>query len=184
MTQKPNRLSKEVWLKKSLDILADEGETKLTIDHLVKALAVTKGSFYWHFKSRAEYSEALAKYWAEKYTIKLIEPLLDQIPDPGERLMAALMDITKNDLVLSDTAVLNWGRHEPAAQAWVQKAMDARTAFLTTIFSDLGFSGDELTMRVHTFLTFHTMEMHGYNQLSKEERLRCAKLRHRMLVTK
>jgi AcrR family transcriptional regulator len=184
MTQKPNRLSKETWLKKSLDILADEGETKLTIDHLVKALGVTKGSFYWHFKNRSEYSESLARYWAEEYTSKLLEPLPGEIPDPGERLMIVLMDITKNDMVKYDTAVLNWGRHEPAAQTWIQKAMDARTVFLTTIFSDLGFRGDQLTMRVHTFLTFHTMEMHGYNQLSKDDRFRCAKLRHQMLITK
>jgi AcrR family transcriptional regulator len=184
MTQKPNRLSKETWLKKSLDILADEGETKLTIDHLVKALGVTKGSFYWHFNNRAEYSEELARYWAEEYTIKLLDLLPDEIPDPAERLMTVLMDITKNDMVKYDTAVLNWGRHEPAAQTWIQKAMDARITFLTTIFSDLGFTDDELAMRVQTFLTFHTMEMHGYNQLSKDDRLRCAKLRHQMLITK
>ena len=50
---KPNRLTREEWLQKSLDLLISGRHGKLRIDNITKELNVTKGSFYWHFKNRA-----------------------------------------------------------------------------------------------------------------------------------
>jgi len=40
-------------------ILAEEGITALKIERLFARLAVTKGSFYWHFSDIAGYRETL-----------------------------------------------------------------------------------------------------------------------------
>ncbi len=50
------RLTREEWLAKALEVLARKGVAGMRIDALSKALGVTKGSFYWHFKNRDELS--------------------------------------------------------------------------------------------------------------------------------
>ena len=184
MSKENIKLSKEAWLQRSLEILAHEGEGKLTIDHLVDVMSVTKGSFYWHFKTRASYIECLAEYWADEYTLRLARPLPEEISDASDRLLALMTRLTETDYARYDAAVLNWSQHEPGARQSIQKVLDFRMHFIRTLFSELGFTGNALDMRVQTVLTFHTMELNGYNHLSKEERLRHVKLRHEMLTHK
>ena len=179
-----NRLSKEKWLEKSLEVLVLEGDRKLTIDHLVKAMGVTKGSFYWHFKNRADFITSLVCYWVEEYTLSLTSQIKAEFPDANKRLLALLKRLTETNHARYDFAVLYWGQYEPAAKAMVQEAMDFRLNYIRSIFKELGFKGDELEMRVQTVVTFQTMELHDYNNLTKEERLRHVKLRHRMLTRK
>lgn len=184
MAHKRNRLSKKKWLEKSLEILAAEGERKLTIEHLVKEMGVTKGSFYWHFKNRSDFITRMADYWAEEYSFSLPKRIKAEFPDANDCLLALLERLTETNYARYDFAVLNWGQHEPAAKAIVQAAIDFRINFIGSIFRELGFEGDELEMRIHTVVTFQTMELHDYNRLTKEERLRHVKVRHRMLTAR
>jgi AcrR family transcriptional regulator len=52
-----NRLSAEDWENGALDMIAEEGVNALAVEALARRLGVTKGSFYWHFRTR----EALLK---------------------------------------------------------------------------------------------------------------------------
>ena len=47
-------LSREDWLARSLPVIARSGG-RFRIEELASELCVTKGSFYWHFKSRADF---------------------------------------------------------------------------------------------------------------------------------
>ena len=53
-SERKARLTREAWLAKALDILAENPE-HLRIDELAERLDVSKGSFYWHFKNRSEF---------------------------------------------------------------------------------------------------------------------------------
>ena len=121
-----NRLSKDKWLEKSLEVLVSEGDKKLTIDHLVKAMGVTKGSFYWHFKNRADFITSLVFYWMEEYTLSMTSRIKAEFPDANKRLLALLKGLTETNHARYDFAVLYWGQYEPAAKAMVQEAMDLR----------------------------------------------------------
>jgi AcrR family transcriptional regulator len=59
-TQKTDRLTREQWLARSLEILSDGGPGELRIDNITHKMGISKGSFYWHFKNRADYIECLA----------------------------------------------------------------------------------------------------------------------------
>ena len=183
MSIKKDRLAKADWLEQALQILAFEGINKLTIDHLVKEIGVTTGSYYWHFKNRADFLNQLVEYWVSEYTQIIIDDVV-KTKDPAERLLTMMMVLTEEDYVRYDTAIMEWGSHEPRTREKIQKAIDIRLGFLRTLFAEMGFEGDDLEMRAHTVLTFHTMEDHRYNLLSKEERLRHVTLRHRMLIAK
>lgn len=184
MSGPKKRFSKTTWLEKSLEILSKEGEKKLTVEHLVKEMGVTRGSFYWHFKSRADYIQCLSEYWAEEYSAKAMRLANSEKPDAKERLLFLFQHLTEFDIARYDAAVLSWSQHEPIAKQCVQRALDARIEFLRTIFSAMGFTGAELEMRIQTTFTFHTMELNGYNHLSKADRMRLVASRHKMLTRK
>jgi AcrR family transcriptional regulator len=48
-------LSRDEWLEKALIVVSREGGAKLRINNPVTEVGVTKGSFYWHFKSRDDF---------------------------------------------------------------------------------------------------------------------------------
>ena len=56
------RLTKEMWLEKALEVLKTQGSAKLHIASLSKDLGVSKGSFYWHFKDRSDFIHALVRF--------------------------------------------------------------------------------------------------------------------------
>ena len=64
----PARLSKEEWLARALEVLGKKGAGELTIESLARRLGVTKGSFYWHFKDRADFFRQLIEFWDENFT--------------------------------------------------------------------------------------------------------------------
>ena len=181
MEDKP-RLSKEAWLEKSLEILAVEGARKLTIDHLVKAMGVTKGSFYWHFKTRADFIICLVEYWADTHTQSLVKEL-GSISDPAKRLLKLMQILSEKNHSQFDISIMNWGEYESVAKKKVQAVFDTRMEFLRSVFREIGFKGDELEMRVHTMVFFQTLECCQYTKLSKANRLDYVKLRHKMLIT-
>ena len=182
MENKP-RLSKEAWLEKSLSILSQEGEKKLTIDHLVKEMGVTKGSFYWHFKNRSEYINSLVDYWAVKHSENLTQALAP-ISDPEDQLLKLMQLLTEHDHSRYDISIMNWGLNEPIAREKMQDMFNFRLHFVRSLFEKMGFEDDALEMRIHTMVFFQTMESCDYTHLSKEERLRHVALRHSMLIAK
>ena len=50
----PARLSREEWLARALEVLGKNGAGQLAVESLARQLGVTKGSFYWHFRDRAD----------------------------------------------------------------------------------------------------------------------------------
>ena len=60
-----SRLTVDDWVAAGFEILAEEGTTALKIDRLCSRLAVTKGSFYWHFTDIAGYRATLIEAWGE-----------------------------------------------------------------------------------------------------------------------
>ena len=65
--------TRKKWLEYALEILIKEGNTKLRIDHLVRCMGVTKGSFYWHFKDRDDFILSLVEHWAKVSTQVVVE---------------------------------------------------------------------------------------------------------------
>ena len=88
MSSKPSRYSRDEFLARSLDVLSQDGESKLRIDRLVDQLGVTKGSFYWHFENRADFVRSLADYWARSSTQVVIDDLETMAGSPEDRLFS------------------------------------------------------------------------------------------------
>ena len=184
MRKRADKLSREDWIKKSLEILSEKGVVKLNIDQLAQWMRVSKGSFYWHFKSRSVFIKSLFEYWAESYTYLPANKLTQDIPDPEERLRTLLQLLAVEDYARYDLTLINWGLHEAIAYDYVQQVLEFRLSFIRDMFTAMGFNGADAEMRTHLVVTFQSMEFLTCKSLSKEERLDYAERRFRMLTAR
>ena len=72
-------MDRDSLLQRALLVVAREGGSELTIERLVAALGVTKGSFYWHFRDRSDFVRALAGHWAF-WSTKVVAAEFEDLP--------------------------------------------------------------------------------------------------------
>jgi len=65
-------LTREDWLRAARLALLNGGPEAVRVEKLAFDLHVTKGSFYWHFKSRGELLEALIREWEEEKSLLVV----------------------------------------------------------------------------------------------------------------
>ncbi len=172
------RLNREEWLSRALEILSGEEKAKLRIDLLTKSLGVTKGSFYWHFRDRADFVKSLAEYWAKDSTDQVIEEVNQSQDTASDRLLKLMDFLCRKDFGKYDVSMRAWAAQEPEVARIVKKVDKQRYAFVRSIFVELGFKGQELEMRTRTFVVFHSLESGSFVRGTKKERLKLLKLRH------
>ena len=66
------KLSREDWINRGLQVLAEEGMEAVRVEPLAKRLNVTKGSFYWHFKNRQALLLEILQAWVNLQTDSII----------------------------------------------------------------------------------------------------------------
>lgn len=182
-TREP-RLTRREWLGRALDAIARDGRGWIGIHDLVEHVGVTKGSFYWHFKDRADFVKALLDYYVEFSTGSVARDLADGVLPPEQRLLELAVRIVNDGLDRYNLAIQAWGLREPAAAAVVRKVERFRRDYVRGLFREMGFRGEALAMRTQTFYVYYTFEAASRPRVSKQERMREIKLRHRMLVAR
>jgi len=80
-----NRLSAEDWENGALDMIAEEGVGALAVEALARRLGVTKGSFYWHFRTREALLKAALARW-EAHDEQELQSHIVSIGEPRARL--------------------------------------------------------------------------------------------------
>ncbi|UCH48809.1 MAG: TetR/AcrR family transcriptional regulator [Betaproteobacteria bacterium] len=180
MAQKPaaQRLTREEWLSRALHALAKQGERVLTIDTLTRQLGVSRGSFYWHFKDRADFVSQLAEYWFTTHTQIAAEQLANIKGNAEDRLLALMEKIIVGKLARYDFAVRAWAKHDPAASRIVRKADQFRIDYVRSLFAEIGFKGEELDMRTRAFVVYFSLESGLFIGQSKQSRVKQLKRLH------
>lgn len=181
--QKKKRVSKADWLEKALDVLEKDGLEAVKIDRLAKELKVSRSGFYWHFEDRNLLIRAMAKYWEDEFTrvVTARKQLLEGAPK--ERLYNIMKAVLEENLTLFELPMRAAAEKDPDVWETVDRAYQMRLDFLRPIFSELGFEGDDLEMRVHLFLCYQTWEESMFRELSKERRSKWLRLRVELLCS-
>ncbi len=165
-----------------MEILIKEGNTKLRIDHLVRCMGVTKGSFYWHFKDRDDFILSLIEYWADRSSLGAVEHMKQIQGSAEERLLELMQFIVINDLARYDIAVRAWALMEPGVAHFVEETDKWRLNLVRTLFTEMGFEGKELEMRARTLITYHAMEHGLLIKKTRKERFEMLQLQHTMFT--
>lgn len=182
MSKQKKQFSKEMWLQKALKQLSKKGNLGLTIEELSKSIGVTKGSFYWHFKSRYDFTLQLFDYWGAISTTNVMEHANQAEGDAAERLLRLTKFLVKKDICRYELAIRAWVQIHPVLIPMLKQIDLRRYEFVSALFKEIGFTGDDLEMRVRTFLVFYSLEMTLYPNQNFDDRMKFLKIRHSWLT--
>lgn len=147
--KKRQPLGREVWLNTARQALIDEGTAGVEINKLAKRLGVSRGGFYWFFKSREQLLEELLAYWVQTSTV-LFEGILQASGRNGVQEFQAIIDLWVDENEYDpkwDGAVRDWARTSAAVLKAVQCVDAKRIAVLEQVFLDLGHQGKDAHVR-------------------------------------
>lgn len=162
------RLGRADWIEAALEVLVGEGVDGLRITRLADDLAVTRGSFYWHFKDREDLLQALIGYWQRKNTAAVVSSVQDAatIDDGILALFETWLDPARFDPLL-DSAVRDWARRSDVVRQAIDDADRARVSAIAALFEKFGYANPEAFIRAR--VVYFTQV--GYYALHIEEPL-------------
>ena len=167
------RVSKQSWIDSARKALFSGGIDRVKIDLLARKLKVTRGSFYWHFKNRADLLNTLIEDWKENNT----KPMLDAIELSGRNgdkndfnYFCDLLMEEKKYLPKFDSAMRDWARHDKKVAQLVKEVDNTRIDALTKMFTNYGFEPNEAFIRARVTY-YHQVGYYALNvQETPEER--------------
>lgn len=130
------QLNRTDWLEQGLRLLSSGGPQQVKIDTLCKALGVTKGSFYHHFKHHAAYVSALLEHWRSTYTQQLIHAV-EGIDDPHVRSQRLSELVYLKDM-RPEVAMRAWANSHPEVAATVREVDAERIQYLVALSVQMG----------------------------------------------
>ncbi len=154
------------WLAAARKSLVKGGIDQVKIEQLAKHLDLTRGSFYYHFRSRAELLHALLDHWEATNTGPMLRAI-DAAIATGPGGIHALVSMWIEEREFSpayDSAVRDWARKD-AKVAQVVRAVDGkRIKALTRLIEMYGYRGDEALVRARIMyfhqVGYYALEMH------------------------
>jgi AcrR family transcriptional regulator len=154
-------LTRDDWTRAALDAVGEGGVEAVAVDRLAKTLGASRGSFYWHFRDRADLIDATLERWARENTADLV-PELDAIPDPVKRLRMLLRRVYEQPVDAVELR-LSAASDDPVVAPVFARVTRQRIEFLRRIFTDLGLPPSQVAARAWLAYAFYI----GHHQLGK-----------------
>jgi AcrR family transcriptional regulator len=82
------------WLEAALEAWAEGGLAAVAVEPLARRLGLSKGPFYWRFRSRRDLVLAALAHWEQRETEAVIAGLA-AVGDPRERLVRLFRAVTR-----------------------------------------------------------------------------------------
>jgi AcrR family transcriptional regulator len=139
--------------------LASGGPDVVRVEALAKALGVSKGGFYWHFRDRQALLDAMLDTWEETLVDRAIEAA-DRGGGSGRtrlrRLFAAAGD--RDDILELELSVRDWARRDAAVAERVTRVDNRRLAYLRPLFAEFCVDAADVEGRCLLVLTLFVGE--------------------------
>jgi AcrR family transcriptional regulator len=151
-------LTPEVWINTATEVLVNQGIDHVRVDLLATQLQVTRGSFYWHFRSREDLLRRVLQTWSEQATVQLTRRLETAHSDPQAQLQdlisLPLRGRAATRAARIELAIRAWARRDEMARRAVDEADASRMGYSAQVFSALGFSPVEARARAFLLYTY------------------------------
>lgn len=136
------RLSKQDWIGAALLEVGKGGVARVRIEVLARALGVTKGSFYWHFKDREALLREMLRFWQQTLTSAVGRYVRSKIETPRDRLkyLFGLASEDRDDVPggTIEHALREWARSSELAHRAISEVDGERLTIIAEIYRDMG----------------------------------------------
>lgn len=146
--QPDGTIGRDRWVAAATAAMRVGGTDAVRVEALARDLGVTKGSFYWHFRDRAELLDALLAAWEEETRWLVREAASPS--DPRARLLRYFALLRSERRHPPDVEVLAWARREPAVRSRVEATERRRLRFFAEQLTAAGLAPAEAARRAHT----------------------------------
>jgi AcrR family transcriptional regulator len=135
---KASPLQPNDWIRAALTRLSQDGVDAVRVEALARDLAVSKGSFYWHFRDRQDLLDQTLAHWEQRELA-----LLD--PDAGSagaatrwaRIVQATADPSRIQL---EASVRSWARRDERVARRVAAVELRKVSVMADVLQDIGFT--------------------------------------------
>ena len=148
----PIRTPRGKWIDQGLRALAAGGPDAVRIEPLAQALGVSRGGFYWHFDDRKALLEEILDRWERATTEEVAERLEHEGGDVRAKLQR-LLALTSSSVLMTDLAVRDWARRDPAVAARLRRVDNRRMDHLRTLFGTLCSDAGDVEARCLLFFS-------------------------------
>ncbi len=131
------------WIKAGFRALCEGGPQAIRAERIAKELQVSKGSFYWHFKTVDDLKRQMLEAWKQRATERTISDLEDSQLPPKEKLFALIERATGSESQsyggrIVEAAIRDWGRYDARAAGMVAEVDALRLSYLRDRLSECG----------------------------------------------
>lgn len=168
------RLSQTDWIMAARDALIKGGVHAVKVDLISSRLNITRGSFYWHFKSRAELLGALLELWEAQNTKPFEEVAQRADVDPVRKFvdMVRIWLEEKDFDPAFDSAVRDWARSSPSVAKRIASIDELRMSLLEKVFREMGYEGQEAMVRARVTyyhqIGYYALDVHESKKRRRE----------------
>lgn len=136
------KVSRDDWLRAAQELAVREGIAAVKVLTLAATLGVSRSSFYWYFKSRADLLDQMLTEWREKNTPAILARAARPSPSINRNILAIAecwFDPGLFDPRL-DFAIREWARRSERVRAEVHEADQVRVAAIAEMYRRHGFA--------------------------------------------
>jgi AcrR family transcriptional regulator len=140
---KKRRLTRQDWIDAAIARLVKNGVDAVRVERLADEIGVSRGSFYWHFKSRRELLTAILEDWRQYQTRRIVERIRKNVDlTPLQRIVRLRMlpprTKTTSNAAAFELAIRAWAMRDKFANKVVDQVDAERLAFTGSLLRDAG----------------------------------------------
>lgn len=161
------KVTRQDWLNAAMDVLITDGVERVKILAIADRLKVSRSSFYWYFKDRADLLDALLDHWDSTNTAALVA----QTNAPAKTITAAVCNVFRCvvnpalfDISL-DFAVRDWARRSSEVRDVLHRSDVRRISALQAMFGRYGYTKTDALIRARVLYYMQN----GYNDADLKE---------------
>ncbi|WP_425928277.1 TetR/AcrR family transcriptional regulator [Pseudomonas sp. NyZ201] len=151
-------LTREDWIHAAQHVLVSSGVDAVRVDTLAKELKITRGSFYYHFKSRGELLEGILGTWRVRATEDVILNLRNAHVSPLKRLQRLLelpsYGQTAKDAAAIELGIRAWARRDKQARQAIDEVDSHRLNYIEGLLIQAGAPADEAQDRAYLIYAY------------------------------
>jgi AcrR family transcriptional regulator len=175
------KLGRQDWIDRGLQVLAAKGVEAVRVEPLAKLMNVTKGSFYWHFKNREDFLDALLQAWVNQQTDSIIVQV-EAVGGDAKSKLLNLFELAVQDEGEVENAIRAWATNTPEVAAILAQVDQRRLDYTRDLFLQVGFSPLDAIVRAR--LAYYSLvgEFTIGTRTDRDERLTEVRLEHAILT--
>lgn len=187
MSVRPN-LTREDWIHAAQQVLVKGGVDAVRVDTLAKELNITRGSFYYHFKSRNELLEGILGGWRTRATEDVILHLSDAQSTPQHQLQR-LMELplhgqTAKEAAAIELAIRAWARRDEHARQAIDEVDRYRLSYIKGLLLQAGVEAQDASDRAYLIYAYQiSLSLLNNNEPAGERLARNTRLAELLVPT-